>query len=599
MKKVILSVALICNLWGFAQNKQSLLLHSHNDYKQEIPFFNAYTNGLRSIEIDLIDIDNNLYVAHEMETIDYSRTLEKLYLEPLKQVADLNLGQITDLQFLIDIKNSPENTMDLLVEKLKKYEDILIDYNIKFVISGKKPDLKYFLQTPNYIFIDYQSLDLIKDPLIWSKVAMVSLNFSDFSVWNGKGRLVEKEKEKIQQIVKKVHQSGKPIRFWGTPDGKTAWKAFYDLEIDIINTDNPFQIKTYFDNLSAYLYPESSIRSEIYKPSFKSDNKKTKINNVILLIGDGNGLTQISAAALANNGDLSLLQLKNMGLIKTQAADDFTTDSAAAATALSTGEKTYNRSIGMSQNREPLQNIAQYLHMHDFSTGVISTDEVVGATPSAFFAHQFDRDHSDLIAKDLVNSNLNLFIAGGSKYFSDLNIQENFTLLDSVQQVGKSNHDKVGVFLAPGGVDGVIQGRDDILARATKESIAFFTKKKKPFFLMIEAAKIDSYGHSNNTSGIVTEGIDFDKAISQALEFADKDGHTLVIITADHETGGFAIPQGNMKKGMIEGDFISNDHTGVMVPIFAYGPHSSEFQGVYENSEVYGKILKVLNLKNK
>lgn len=113
---------------------------------------------------------------------------------------------------------------------------------------------------------------------------------------------------------------------------------------------------------------------------------------------------------------------------------------------------------------------------------------------------------------------------------------------------------------------------------------------------MVEGAKIDSYGHANNVAGIVSEGIDFDRAITEAVKFADTTGNTLVIVTADHETSGFSIPQGNLETNMIEGDFTTDDHTATMVPIFAYGPHSQEFQGVYENSEVFGKILKLLNL---
>src|SRR5690606_24387597 len=123
--------------------------------------------------------------------------------------------------------------------------------------------------------------------------------------------------------------------------------------------------------------------------------------------------------------------------------------------------------------------------------------------------------------------------------------------------------------------------------------------KNKPFFLMIEGAKIDKFAHKNDVEGIVSEGIDFDRAITEAIKFADLSGDTLVIITADHETSGFSIPQGNLKNNIIEGDFTTYDHTAAMVPIFAYGPGSQEFQGVYENNEVYNKILRVLALSSK
>ena len=143
----------------------------------------------------------------------------------------------------------------------------------------------------------------------------------------------------------------------------------------------------------------------------------------------------------------------------------------------------------------------------------------------------------------------------------------------------------------------MLTGRGNLLAEATKNGLAFLSAKNKPFFLMVEAAQIDSNGHTNNIGGIVSEGIDFDTAISEAIKFADKNKNTLVIVTADHETSGLSIPQGNLEKQMIEGDFTTFDHTGTMVPIFAYGPQSDIFSGVYENSDVYHKMIKVLGIK--
>ena len=108
---------------------------------------------------------------------------------------------------------------------------------------------------------------------------------------------------------------------------------------------------------------------------------------------------------------------------------------------------------------------------------------------------------------------------------------------------------------------------------------------------MVEGANIDSYGHMNDIGGVINESIAFDKAVSEALKFADTHENTLVIITADHETGGLTLPQGNVSKNEIEADFTTDDHTGIFVPIFAYGPRSNYFQGVYGNNEVFRKIL--------
>jgi alkaline phosphatase len=367
--------------------------------------------------------------------------------------------------------------------------------------------------------------------------------------------------------------------------------------VDFINTDMPDKSSAYLQTLGNRVFYNQA-KSEVYIPSYESDQSNKPVKNVILLIGDGNGLTQISSSVLANGGSLTLTQLKSIGFIKTQSSDDFTTDSAAAGTALATGAKTYNRSIGMAPNGEALLNITELLDQHQFITGCITTDKITGATPSSFYAHQKDRDDIEGIANDLLTSKLSLFVGGGESSFqSEQLLTNNFSILEDVSALGSSKKSKIGLFIAENNVPSFLEGRGNILAEATKNGLQFLNAKKKPFFLMVEAAQIDSYGHKNEVSGIVTEGIDFDVAITEAIKFADKTGNTLVVITADHETSGFTMPQGNMENKMIEGDFTTDDHTGTMVPIFAYGPHSQEFQGVYENNEVFHKILKVLNIK--
>jgi alkaline phosphatase len=114
---------------------------------------------------------------------------------------------------------------------------------------------------------------------------------------------------------------------------------------------------------------------------------------------------------------------------------------------------------------------------------------------------------------------------------------------------------------------------------------------------MVEGSQIDWGGHSNNTQYIVEEMIDFDKAIGKVLEFAKNDGNTLVIITADHETGGFTINKGSTETGVVEGKFTTGSHTGVMIPVFAYGPGSEAFAGIYENNEIFHKMIKAYNFK--
>jgi alkaline phosphatase len=137
----------------------------------------------------------------------------------------------------------------------------------------------------------------------------------------------------------------------------------------------------------------------------------------------------------------------------------------------------------------------------------------------------------------------------------------------------------------------MINGRNEFLTRSLQKTIKTLGNR---FFIMAEGAQIDYGGHVNNLPYVITEMMDFDKAIGEAMKFADEDGHTLVIVTADHETGGLSLLDGDISKGQADGNFSSNDHSAVMVPVFAYGPHSLEFRGVYENTEIFAKIIRLL-----
>jgi len=571
-------------------------IHSHNDYAQKVPFWSAYANGLNSIEVDVFLKNDILFATHGEAEIVTDRTIESLYLKPLLNVISMNLGEQQKLQLLIDIKSEPYSTLKALMDVLNKYPDIIDNENITIAISGYRPKEAEYSTYPDYIKFDYQSLDDVKDQNSWDKVALISQNFRNFSSWNGKGRLTAEDYKKVKTAIDKAHSFNKPFRFWAAPDSKTAWKALRDLGVDFINTDLPYESARYLNSLEDRVYYNKTF-SEVYRPNFASDQKKIPVKNIILLIGDGNGLTQISSSVLANGGNLNLTQLKSIGFLKTQSADDFTTDSAAAGTALATGAKTNNRAIGVDASGQSLVNITELLSDHGFVTGCITTDKITGATPASFYAHQKDRSEILNIAADLTNSKLSLFIGGGSKDFQNNWEATGFSILESLDAIGQNKKEKVGYFISERQVPSVLDGRGNVLYKAAKNGMEFLHAKNKPFFLMIEGAQIDSYGHENKVSGIVSEGIDFDMAVAEAIKFADDNQNTLVIITADHETSGFSIPQGSLESKMIEGDFTTHDHTATMVPIFAYGPHSQEFQGVYENSDLFIKILKVLGLE--
>lgn len=579
-----------------AQDSKSFKIHSHNDYLQKAPFWEAYAAGASSIEVDVILKDGQLMAAHEMESINPAKTLQSLYLDPIREGIKNELIEEINFTLLVDLKTSALPTLEVLQEIMLDYIDLTYSENnpkgLKLIISGNRPEVEDYQNYPEWMLFDYQSTDL-NDNLPWSKIGMVSLSFRQFSIWNGKGRMVETQQEKLQNFIDKVHSFNKPVRFWGTPDSKTAWKAFFEMGVDYINTDKPYEANSYLKNLSALVYSNPSIH-QIYKPKFEVDGVSVPVNQVILMIGDGNGLAQISAGLFANGNELNLTQLKNMGLVKTQAADDFTTDSAAGATAYATGVKTNNRALGVDPTGRPLENLPDILEAYGFNSGIITTDQVTGATPAAFYAHHAERDDAAEIAAYLLTSKLDLFIGGGEDKFDgkEKELEESGFLLN---ELDLNTAKKIGFFASKVSLPAKLgSDRGDYLKESTQFGLEFLGKNNSPFFLMIEAAMIDSGGHGNNSGMVISEMLDFDEVIGEVIQYADQYPGTLVIITADHETGGISIPQGDIENNTIELAYHSDDHTGIMVPVFAYGAHSDEFRGVYENTEVFHKILKLI-----
>tara|TARA_B100001057_G_scaffold480975_1_gene554460 strand:+ start:912 stop:2699 length:1788 start_codon:yes stop_codon:yes gene_type:complete len=589
---IILFLLLFLNQSGYAQKKEYPLIHSHNDYYQKVPFWQAYSCGLNSIEIDIFLKNDSLYVTHSEDEIIKNRDIESLYLEPVLKALELGFRGDIPLQFLIDVKSDAKSTLQKLIKILKNYPQIIENQNINLVISGNRPPPEEYTDYPDYIHFDYQSLDPIHNPKTWDKISLISLSFRKISEWNGKGRLVDLDYRKIKSIIEKAHAYKKPFRFWAAPDSKTAWKVFRDLRVDFINTDQACKASDYLNTLDQRLY-SSEKKTSIYIPTFEHDQKKIAVDNIILMIGDGNGLSQISAASLVNGGELTLTQLKSIGLIKTQSADDYITDSAAAATAIAIGEKTKNRAIGLDAQYSIKKNITEILHENGFISGCITSDEIIGATPASFYAHRRDRSEKNGMIEDLLKSKLSLFVGGGAMSFNLKDLQEEFYLIDNINELEKCKKERVGYFISEKDVPSV-DLRGNIISKATSKGICFLNNKQKPFFLMVEGAQIDSYGHENHFPKLIKEVIDFDLAIAEAIKFADQNKNTLVLITADHETSGLSILSGNLDNNSLEGSFASHDHTGMMVPVFAYGPYSQSFQGVYNNYDLFHKIIGLM-----
>lgn len=342
---------------------------------------------------------------------------------------------------------------------------------------------------------------------------------------------------------------------------------------------------------------------EFYKvKTYPQKFKTKKPKNVILMIGDGMGVSHVFAAMTANGGHLFLENFKHTGFSKTQSADNFITDSAAGGTALSSGVKANNGSIGLNADTIPEKTLLEEAEEKGLATGLVSTSAITHATPASFISHQNSRGSYEDIAADFLKNDIEVFIGGGYKHFTQRKDGRN--LVDELkakgytveQDLGKIAQVKKGKLagLTAFEHNGRLDDRKDLLPTGTKTALNILKTDKDGFFIMVEGSQIDWGSHQNNTVFIVEEMLDFDKAIGEALEFAANDGKTLIVVTADHETGAMGILDGDIKTGMVRGGFSTGDHTAVMVPVFAYGPGAENFSGIMDNTEIHEKIENLL-----
>ncbi|WP_422861546.1 alkaline phosphatase [Flagellimonas sp. W118] len=332
----------------------------------------------------------------------------------------------------------------------------------------------------------------------------------------------------------------------------------------------------------------------------------TTPKKVILIIGDGMGLTQISSLyELGKLGHSNFERFQHIGLLKNNASSHRITDSAAGATAYASGVKTYNGAIGVNSDSVSVKTIVEILPDQNWNTGLIATSSITHATPASFFSHVKLRSQQDEIASQMHSSNIDFFAGGGIRFFENrpdkLNYSDSLRLkgFDISYSLGAQKIDgnkKLGFLLADEGLPKILEQRGSFLTDATEMAMEYLQKDDKNFFLMVEGSQIDWGGHENDAEYIITEMLDFNQTLGAVLDYAEKDGNTLVLVTADHETGGFALSSNQDNYNEVKGTFSTGGHTATMIPIFAYGPGSEEFTGIYENYNVFHKIMGILNL---
>ena len=339
----------------------------------------------------------------------------------------------------------------------------------------------------------------------------------------------------------------------------------------------------------------------VSKDSLTSSNIVTKPSNVILMIGDGMSTPQVYAAMLTSEKSTSFERFPITGLVKTYSKSHKITDSAAGGTAIATGHKTNNGMIGMDSDSIPVPSILEILSEKGMKTGVIATSYITHATPASFVAKNINRNNYEEIAMDFAKSDkVDLLIGGGRKHFTERKdgtnlieqmVSEGWNYYDTLTNIDVN--DKIMILASDGHLPSY-PSRGNFLPDASVIALEKLSKSENGFFLMVEGSQIDFAAHNNDSTYLVNEMLDFDNTINKVLDFAEKDGNTLVIVTADHETGGLSMIDPNGRYTETHFKFSTGSHSPLLVPLFAFGPGSENFSGIMENTDIVERILKLM-----
>jgi alkaline phosphatase len=374
----------------------------------------------------------------------------------------------------------------------------------------------------------------------------------------------------------------------------------------------------------------------------------SQARSVILLIGDGMGTAHRTAArlySLGREGQLAMDTLPIAGMSRTWSTESLVPDSAAAGTALATGVKTYNAAIAVDPDGNPVETILEMAQKAGKAVGLVTTVQIAHATPAVFAAHNPDRDAYVEIALDMFDHDVDVLLGGGENHFlpvgtpgcypRDGERTDGRNLIDEAVAKGYQHVCTEAEFDAvdPATTDrllgtfaegGMIRPFAPSLAEMTDKAIAILSKDPEGFFLMVEGGQIDWAAHANDALNTIGDTVGFDDAVMAALEFQIEHPDTLVIVTADHSTGGLTIedvpqdeectepnaddprecktafhedgPFEESEGGTFWLDWTSGEHTGDEVPVTAIGPHAIDLAGYYENTHIFDVMSEALGL---
>lgn len=342
---------------------------------------------------------------------------------------------------------------------------------------------------------------------------------------------------------------------------------------------------------------------QTYEPVSVEMPKGKKVKNIIFMIGDGMGLEQLSTAWIVNNRHMNITDnFPYVGLQWTYSASKLVTDSAAAGTALFTGSKTNNGMLAMSPDGQPLETLPEYARSKGWKTGMSVVCRICDATPAAYAAHHVNRDSLYSITSQMVDCGLDFISGGGLKWWEnrpdgrDLTAEveaKGYTFVKDIESLKAVEEGPVIALTAytelPPALDRGTEHQEAVL-----KALELLDDNKKGFFLMVEGSCIDDWCHANKVGFAVEEILDFDRTVGAVLEWAAKDGETLVIVTADHSTGAMTLLGGNVEGQSVAVNYANTGHNGVALPVYAWGPGAEKFVGIYENAELSQMIKEII-----
>ena len=328
---------------------------------------------------------------------------------------------------------------------------------------------------------------------------------------------------------------------------------------------------------------------------------QSEVKNVILLIGDGMGLAQSYAAYLANDKSLSIYTMPYTGLSITSCADREVTDSGAGGTAIATGHKANYKAIGLDENNISHPSLLKIAKQYGKSTAIVCSCDLTHATPAAFVANVKNRDLQEQIALSYLEEYCDIALGGGAEKFTSKGRKDKLNLIDSLAKRGyavvysqdelsKCESEKIFGLFAEGHLPEASK-RDGVMQQYMLKALEQLDKNPNGFFMMLEGSRIDMEAHLNKYDAMVEETLDFDRCVAIALDFAKRKGNTLVVVTADHETGGLTLPA---KGSKTQDKWTTLNHTGVPVPIYSFGPGAENFTRVMQNTDIFFEIYKLM-----